>query len=84
MYGVPSPRSVPGQVVATVRALDTISTPTSPSECITLIPEADNWVPSISRNAFLLCLFREKSLFSQSMDFGEMVQFFFLAFLYFV
>ena len=39
-----SPKSVTGQVLATVRALDTTSTSASPSECITLITEADNWV----------------------------------------
>ena len=57
------PRSVTGQVFATVRALDTISTSASPSECITLIPETDNWVPNISRNACLLCLCIRKSTF---------------------
>ena len=58
---VSSPKSVTGQVFATVRAVDTTSTSASPSVCITLITEADNWVPSISRRACLLCLNRGKS-----------------------
>ena len=61
---------------ATIKALDTISTSASPSERITLILEVDNWVPSVSKNACLLCLSRRKLLFSQSMDYGGMVQFF--------
>ena len=60
---VSSPKSVTRQAFVTVMALDTISTSASPSECITLIPEADNWVPSISRKACLLRLCRKKSSF---------------------
>ena len=60
---VSSPKSATGQVFAIVRALDTISMFASPSQCITLIPEVDNWDPSISRNACLLCLCRRKSPF---------------------
>ena len=81
---VSSPRSVTGQVFATFRALDIISTSASPSECFTLIPEADNWVPNSSRNACLLYLCIRKSPFLQSMNYGGKVQFFFLAFFYFV
>ena len=60
---VSSPKNATGQVFAILRALDTISMFASPSQCITLIPEADNWDPSISRNACLLCLCRRKSPF---------------------
>ena len=57
-----TPRSAMGKVFATVRALDTISTSASRSECITLITKVDNWVASISRNA-CLCLWRRKTWF---------------------
>ena len=73
-----SPRSVTGKVFATDSALNTISKSASPSECIILIPKADHWVPSISRNVFWLYFCRRKSL-----DYGGMVLFIFLAFLYF-
>ena len=55
-----SPRSDTGQVFATVSA---ISMSASQSECIMVIPEAGNWLLSISRNAFLLWLCRRKSPF---------------------
>ena len=58
---VSSPKSATGQVFAILRALNTMSMFASPSQCITLIPEADNWDPSVSRNACLLCLCRRKS-----------------------
>ena len=74
-----TPRSATGKVFATVRALDTISTSASWSECITLITKVDNWVASISRNA-CLCLRRRKSPFSQSMNYGGIVKFFLLAY----
>ena len=81
---VSSPRSVTGQVFATVSAMDTISTSASSSECIMLISKAGNWTPSIQE--ILVCyVYEEESLlFSQSMEYGGMVQLFFLAFLYFV
>ena len=81
---VSSPGNFTGQVLAIVRALDTIFTSTSPSECSTLIPEADNWVLNISRNACLKYLCRRKSPFFTVMDYRGMVQFFFLAFFYFL
>ena len=80
---VSSPKSATGQVFAILRALNTISMFASPSQCITLIPEADNWDPSVSKNACYVYA-EESHLVSQSMDYGRMLKFFFLAFLYFV
>ena len=80
---VSSPRSVTGQVFATVRTLDTISTSASPSECITLtrswqlgLKHFKKWLRYVSTE--------ERHLFSLPMDYRGMVQFFLLAFLYFV
>ena len=44
-----SPRSPNGKAFAKVRALDAILKSAPPSECIMLIPEADNWVPNIEK-----------------------------------
>ena len=72
------PTSVTGQVFATVRALDTTSTSASPSECIMLLPEAETG-PQAFQEMFVYVSAEESH---QSMDYGRMVQLFFLAFLY--
>ena len=59
---VSSPRSVTGQVFATVSAMDTISTSASSSECIMLISKAGNWIPAFKKSC-LLCLCRRMSAF---------------------
>ena len=81
---VSSPKSVTGQVFGAVMALDAISTSASPSECITLISEANSWSQAFQEKLVCYLDAEESHLFSQSMDYGGMVQFFFLAFLYFV
>ena len=78
-----APKSVTGQVFTTVRALDTISTSASPSECITLIPERRIGCQAFQEMLVCYVYGEETHLFSQSMNYGKMIQFFFVAFFYY-
>ena len=50
-------------------ALDAISTSASPSECITLISEANSWSQAFQEKLVCYLDAEESHLFSQSMDY---------------
>ena len=74
---VSSPRSVTGQVFATVSAMDTISTSASSSECIMLISKAGNWIPAFKKCLFVMfmqenvCFLHSQGIMEGSYNFSS-------------